>query len=485
MIEIIYKEENKETQGEEAMFCIPRNIRQIGLIRDDFKIYMEDYVYTFLVRLSRAENENEGPKARVAVLTGETKWWSGTTYLFVKGALMVNDMEAAEDHVDFTDEIWVKIHAEQEKYFADQEIVGWFFSQPQLSLEITELFARVHLKHFGGEKILMLMEPLEKEDAFFRYENSFMARQSGYYIYYEKNPLMQAYMIEKNGELQPDLTEKYEDDAVKSFRKIIKGKKEETEEEHASVFSYAATACLAIAVLVVGVNFYRNYQNMNRLEDETQMVSSVLVEKVTPVPSVSVGENVSKNSMNSGKTEPSSGTQSKENGENTKIDQSATQQDGGALEGIQENQAAVQQDGENQAISGESQTVAQQEGDVQAASDESQSVMKQDGDIQDTSDANRIASSEDVSETSAANIYQEESDVRKAKRRAALEGAEKENQEAASENVHETYVIKPGDTLFQISMARYGSMDEIQEICELNNMSAEEIIYPGQIIVLP
>ena len=186
MIEIIYKEENKEAQGEEAMFSIPRNIRQIGLIRDDFKIYMEDYVYTFLVRLSRAENENEGQKARVAVLTGETKWWSGTTYLFVKGALMVNDMEAAQDHVDFTDEIWVKIHAEQEKYFSDQEIIGWFFSQPQLSLEITELFARVHLKHFGGEKILMLMEPLEKEDAFFRYENSFMARHRGYYIYYEK-----------------------------------------------------------------------------------------------------------------------------------------------------------------------------------------------------------------------------------------------------------------------------------------------------------
>lgn len=468
MIEIIYKEENKEAQGEEAMFSIPRNIRQIGLIRDDFKIYMEDYVYTFLVRLSRAENENEGQKARVAVLTGETKWWSGTTYLFVKGALMVNDMEAAQDHVDFTDEIWVKIHAEQEKYFSDQEIIGWFFSQPQLSLEITELFARVHLKHFGGEKILMLMEPLEKEDAFFRYENSFMARQSGYYIYYEKNPLMQAYMIEKNEELQSGLTEKYEDDAVKSFRKIIKGKKEETEEEHASVFSYAATACLAIAVLVVGVNFYRNYQNMNQLKDETQMVSSVIVEKVTPVPSVSVGENGSKKGMNSGKTEPSPGTQENENGENTEAGQTEAQQEGEASEGIQENQAAVQQDGENQTISGESQTTAQQ-----------------DGDIQDTSDSNQIASSEDVSETSAASIYQEESDVRKAKRRAALEGAEKENQEAASENVHETYVIKPGDTLFQISMARYGSMDEIQEICELNNMSAEEIIYPGQVIVLP
>lgn len=452
MIEIIYKEEQQETQGDEAMFCIPRNIRQIGLIRDDFKIYMEDYVYTFLSRLSRAGNENEGPKARVAVLTGETKWWSGATYLFVKGALMVDDMEAAADHIDFTEEVWVEIHAEQEKFFSDQEIVGWFFSQPQLPMEITELFARVHLKYFGGEKVLMLMEPQEKEDAFFRYENSFMARQSGYYIYYEKNPLMQAYMIEKNKELQPESVEKFEDDAVKSFRKIIRDKKEETEEEHASVFSYAATACLAIAVLVVGVNFYHNYQNMDRLRNETQTVSSVIIEEVTPTPAVLAEES-----------------------ENTKKNTGINRTGSSAEPQVEENTQDTEEEGK---------VITQTERDDEESIEQEQ-AMTREADQETSQEEQTAAGVEEEQEKAVSNIYQEESDVRKAKRRAALEGAEQENKEAASEKIHETYVIKPGDTLFQISMARYGSMDEIQEICELNNMNAEEIIYPGQVIVLP
>ena len=46
----------------------------------------------------------------------------------------------------------------------------------------------------------MLMEPQEREDAFFRYENNEMVRLGGYYLYYEKNPGMQTYMIDKNEE---------------------------------------------------------------------------------------------------------------------------------------------------------------------------------------------------------------------------------------------------------------------------------------------
>ena len=117
--------------------------------------------------------------------------------------------------------------------------------------------------------MLMLMEPAEKEEAFFFFENGLMVRQRGYYIYYEKNPLMQEYMIEKNKDFAPEFTENVSDEAVVSFRKIIRNKKtkkaEKTEEkpqeemERTSVFSYAATACLVLAVLAVGAGFYRNY----------------------------------------------------------------------------------------------------------------------------------------------------------------------------------------------------------------------------------
>ena len=56
---------------------------------------------------------------------------------------------------------------------------------------------------------------------------------------------------------------------------------------------------------------------------------------------------------------------------------------------------------------------------------------------------------------------------------------------ASAENAHPTYVIRPGDTLYQISIPHYGNMDAIPEICRLNNLEENQVIYPGQIIVLP
>lgn len=93
MIEVIYKDESQEGQNGEEPFGLPRNIRQIGLAAEDYRIYMEDYVYTFLVRLARAEDSLGEAKTRVAVLTGNLKWRSQTAYLFIKGAIIAEEME--------------------------------------------------------------------------------------------------------------------------------------------------------------------------------------------------------------------------------------------------------------------------------------------------------------------------------------------------------------------------------------------------------
>ena len=138
---------------------------------------------------------------------------------------MAENMDAAPDHIDFSKEQWKQIQDDQKQYFDDQEIVGWFFSQPQITLEATELMTKVHMKYFGGEKVLMLMEPAEKEEAFFFYENGLMIRERGYYIYYEKNPLMQEYMIGKTKDMGQGASETVGDEAVTTFRKIIKNKK--------------------------------------------------------------------------------------------------------------------------------------------------------------------------------------------------------------------------------------------------------------------
>lgn len=454
MIEVIYKDESQEGQNGEEPFGLPRNIRQIGLAAEDYRIYMEDYVYTFLVRLARTEDSLGEAKTRVAVLTGNLKWRSQTAYLFIKGAIIAEEMEAAPDHIDFSENQWKQIQEAQKEYFEDQEIVGWFFSQPQLLLKVSEVMSKVHMKHFGGEKVLMLMEPQEREDAFFRYENNEMVRLGGYYLYYEKNPGMQTYMIDKNEELQPEPQEKYEDQAVKDFRKIIADKKETRKEPAApSVFSYGLTACLAIAVLTVGVNFYRSYQNVKQNEKESATVSSVIVEEITPSPVVGTSNNEAVRQHKQYRTDTinDAGKNKKNNEENDE----------------ENNQSTSEKENSEKKNNTSEKKISAEQTDTEQKSDKTEQLPD--------------VKTEKADKTE--QIYQQEADERKAQKR-VREAVQKENSEAAGK-AHESYVIQPGDTLFQISMDRYGSIEAISQICKLNGMSADEIIYPGQVIVLP
>ena len=62
---------------------------------------------------------------------------------------------------------------------------------------------------------------------------------------------------------------------------------------------------------------------------------------------------------------------------------------------------------------------------------------------------------------------------------------ELEKEAAADTPAHQSYTIQPGDTMTRISVKNYGTIKKIKEICELNNMSETDTIYPGQIILLP
>ena len=48
-----------------------------------------------------------------------------------------------------------------------------------------------------------------------------------------------------------------------------------------------------------------------------------------------------------------------------------------------------------------------------------------------------------------------------------------------------SYTVKVGDTLAGISQMYYGTTEKVQEICELNGITYEDPILPGQKILLP
>ena len=428
MIEVIYKDEKQEVNDGETGWNLPKNIRQIGLAGENYRIYIEDYVYTFLHRAAQAKCQQEEDSGILAVFLGENRWQSGTGYMFIRGALLADAGEITEEHIEITQNMWQKIHEEQEKYFEGQGIVGWFLARQSLPMVVSELIGKVHRNQFGGEKILMLMDTAEQEEAFFRYENNFLVRQSGYYIYYEKNTQMQNYMLEKNPEIQEESQETVQDDAVRAFRSLIqKKKKEEPEEteEKTSVFSYAATACIVLALAVVGVRFYRNYQVGQNIEGETRTASADIMQEteITQIPAAS----------------------------------------------------------------------------VQQVTPTSWAELTESPKITPTAEPTLIPTVTISAEE--AQIYKEESDTRKAQRRIQQKKQNEEEStgqdnsgQASSDQDSETtsamqtrgsYTIRPGDTLYQISIENYGTMDKVADICRANGISENEIIYPGQIIVLP
>ena len=388
MIEIVYEKEKQKPEGNEEFFRIPNNIRQIGEIEGTQKIYIEDYAYTYLCRIS---SENTG-RGIAAILLGQANWKEGISYLFVKSAVALSDMEISEEHVDFTQETWNHVYEKNKEYFPEQEIVGWFLSVPGCSMELHEVICQTHLNHFGGnDKVLFVMEPLEKEEAFYRYEDGKMSRQAGFYVYYEKNEAMRNFLVAQNERLEKK-SEEVDDGAVHSFRKKVERKAEQEKQKKNFPLLKTAGVCVAAAALAVSVLYLNDYQKLKGTEKVIASLDKQETNQKTESP-----EAVTPVNAPGKEKEEEKGT-----------------------EPLQETPEMKVQEEEQKEIPKET-----------------------------TSDAE----AEQKEETAASN--------------------------------HMSYTIQPGDTMTRISMKNYGTIKKIKEICELNQMSENDTIYPGQKILLP
>lgn len=191
MIEVVYKgESSNEDKNTEVK--VPKNVRQIGDVNTNRKIYVEDYVMTYLKNnIDNVENVKYG------VLLGKIRQGSGNTYIFVKGLAEAHDV--IENSLIFNDEIWTGIYQDIKSYFDTLEIVGWFVSLPYRVKDDMSPIRKLHLDNFAGnDKVCYLEDRSENEDGFYIFDNGNMERQGGYYIYYEKNPNMQRYIEERN-----------------------------------------------------------------------------------------------------------------------------------------------------------------------------------------------------------------------------------------------------------------------------------------------
>ena len=231
---------------------LPKNIRQIGLPEEKKKIYVEDYVVTYMNQLA-SEHPNE---QRAAVLLGFYSKQRDVKLTFIHGAIGIPAAKVDEDSISFNSDVWEEIYNTIDKYFPKSEIVGWFLTRPGKTLGVNEKITKIHVDHFPGkEKTLFMMDPLDKEEAFFIYENGKLVRQQGYYIYYERNEEMQNYMVEQRaGKGSEDMLETADINRKARVSKDTEKIKNQKVQKGKLSRKITGAIVAALALVVVGMN---------------------------------------------------------------------------------------------------------------------------------------------------------------------------------------------------------------------------------------
>lgn len=276
MIEIICNKDDSDKSEENPKdnnTCIrrPKNIKQIGDVSSDKKIYIEDYAFTYINSIAYNSPQEE----QAGVLLGELAKEGNERCVFVKGVIKAALGDTSDTGIYFNENIWNKIYSDTEKYFPDLSVVGWFAVMPEVTDERMARLKKLHLDNFAGNmKTLYLVDTVEKEEHFYLYENGTLKRQKGYVCFYERNYEMQEYMLERSE--KKSCEDASDDRVIRNIRNVIREKEELKEQRKSGSFMYGVSAFLVVVIIVIGINLMNNYEKMRRLNQSVDNLMNQL-----------------------------------------------------------------------------------------------------------------------------------------------------------------------------------------------------------------
>ena len=171
---------------------LPKNIRQIGERDEVVRLYVEDYVNTYLKQVY----PSGGPGLRVGLLLGNSDPQQEVPCLFVDGALEMEEVVPSGEKIVFSEAAWKKAYQRMEETFPKKTVQGWFICGAPGCMLSPLTYWRLHKQYFGGKNQLMYINSgVDGEAAYYVMSEDGFYRLKGYHIYYEKNQMMQDYMI--------------------------------------------------------------------------------------------------------------------------------------------------------------------------------------------------------------------------------------------------------------------------------------------------
>ena len=453
---------------------LPKNVRQIGDPDQVVRLYVEDYVNTYLKRLYPSGRQT----MRVGVLLGSAEQYDGTPYIFIDGAMELEDVETEGEKILFSESSWKKLYSAMETAFPKRTVQGWFLCGGPSSQLSPLNYWKQHSQYFAGKNQLMyLNHGLEGEEAVYVTSEDGFYRLKGHYIYYERNQMMQDYMISRKDvrRVESGSHEK----VIKDFRQRMTARKEQAgaRQRTASVLGMAC-GILSVAVLAGGVVLMNNYQKMRQMEGVLASVLPVGVsdwqeyqEELEEAPDFIIEERP-------GNVYPTSGTEDGGQAING-------QTDGG--QAVSGQTAAGQDNLGTEAGAGAGQGT--EEGAGMGAGSGAETGTTPSPETMSSEDA---FSSGQVSQAPLDNLVGMGKESEPEKQEEVLgEGDAKEtilppvDYDAAEANGYRIYEIGEGETLYGICWKEYGDLSRLEEICRLNALEDVDHILAGQRLILP
>ena len=187
---------NLYDKGERG-FDTPARVKQMGSVEGTVKIFVEDYVYTYLYQYGRSG----GGKEKLAALIGRHYVVNGQETVVISGAIQGKGTVQENGMERFSEETWEYIGGQMQTYFKGMTIVGWVHCQPGFGAFLMAKDETFHREYFREKwQVLFVLDTVDKLDTFYIYneERSGLRQAKGYFIYYDKNREMQEYMLENS-----------------------------------------------------------------------------------------------------------------------------------------------------------------------------------------------------------------------------------------------------------------------------------------------
>lgn len=249
---------------------LPKNVRQIGNVSDEPKIYVEDYVDTYLNQLKdKAKEEPVG-----IALAGEILVLEGQPVVYISGAFRLAEVEVRGKEISLKEETVKQMEMDRKKYFPETEIVGWGLIEDGKPMGRSREVGRIHSKYFSKDQsVFIWKDSLDGEEVFYAFKYGELMQMGGHYVFYEKNPAMQNYMISTRKKIGVTPSEVVEDRAAKDFRSVVRERMDAKSDRQNSRLIYITSALLVVVVLVIGVSTMNNYDKMEAVQSSLESLS--------------------------------------------------------------------------------------------------------------------------------------------------------------------------------------------------------------------